>query len=116
MTVNAGHVHADTGGVDTEERALDRARARRQLTWILAGLVVVVVTMSTAGWWVGLLERADAVSPIAICVAVGVGLFEARRRRGDGWTALRTLVALIILVLATVAVLFAGCVATQCVR
>lgn len=98
----------------TSEEDLDRAQARRELRWIFGGLLIAAAAVVTAPWSLGVLEQLDVLSASFVAITVGAVIFWTRRRRGPGWTSLRVLSALAVVVLFAPAALVAGCAASHC--
>jgi len=82
----------------------------------LAVVAVIVGAVLSAGFWLALLERLDALSAVAILTLGALVLFGARGRRGAGWALARGAIIGAAIALTVVAVLFGACVATQCIR
>jgi hypothetical protein len=99
----------------TPEPPLDPAQRRREITWFVALVVTVAAILLSAPWWAGLLDYAlDPITAVATVVIVTGGLFASRGRRGIGWTALRLVCGAAIVLAIAMAVLVAGCVASEC--
>lgn len=82
---------------------------------LLAVLAVVILTVFTLGFWIGLLEKLDPSGAGAILIIGAAVLIWFRGRGGVGWAIARgTFIGFAIAL--TVAAVFLGvCVATQCV-
>ena len=81
----------------------------------LGVLAVVILTVFTLGFWIGLLDKLDPFSASAILLIGAAGLIWFRGRRGVGWAIARGTAIGLAIALTVAAVFFGVCVATQCV-
>lgn len=99
----------------TPESPLDPARRRREITWFVALVVTIAAILHSVRWWAGLLDYVlDPSTAVATVVIVTGALLASRGRRGTGWTALRLVCGAAIVLAIAMAVLVAGCIASEC--